>query len=136
LNFFFDANLPPQLARGVDALSRSEQDVERVVHLRDLFAGATKDVAWMSALQDLGDDWRVVSIDRFRKDHRAEREAIARAGLTVYVLDSQWASQPYWPKVARFMLWWPLLLTHARVATGGVHCVPWRHTSQARFKSM
>ncbi len=136
MNFFFDNNLPPQLAHGVAALSKNEPHVDKIMHLRDRFAGNEKDVVWMAALAAGGDPWYVISIDKFKKDHRAEREAIRRAGHTVYVLDPQWSSQPYWGKAARFLLWWPHILAHAKLTSGGVHCVPWRYTSQSRFKAM
>jgi hypothetical protein len=135
LNFLFDNNLPPQLAHGLAALSKSEPQVREVIHLSDRFSRNAKDLVWIPELAKDG-AWYVVSIDKFKKDHRAEREAIRRAGHTVYVLDPQWSSQEYWAKVARLTLWWPHVLQHASLSSGGVFRVPWRHTSQARFQSM
>lgn len=133
MNFFFDNNLPPQLAHGVAALSKNEPNVNRVEHLRDRFKGGEHDVIWLGSLADDAGPWYVISIDKFKRDHRAEREAISRAGHTVYVLDSQWSSQPYWAKAARFLVWWPHILAHARLSSGGVYRVPWHRTSQSRF---
>lgn len=135
MNFLFDNNLPPQLASGLAALSKSEPHVHQVIHLSDRFPRNEKDLVWIAALAADG-PWYVISIDKFRKDHRAEREAIRRAGHTVYVLDPQWSSQPYWAKVARLMLWWPQLLRHANLSEGGVFRVPWRYASQSRFQAM
>jgi hypothetical protein len=136
LKFFFDNNLPPLLAHGIAELSKREADVALVIHLQDRFAGAEKDPVWIPALAEDGESWYVISLDAFKKDHRAEREAISRAGHTVYVLDPQWSSQPYWAKAARLVLWWPHVVAHARLSSGGVYRVPWRHTSQARFHAM
>lgn len=136
MNFFFDNNLPPQLARGVAALSKNEPDVSRVEHLRDMFERTEHDAVWLEILAKGTEPWYVISIDKFKKDRRAEREAISRAGHTVYVLDSQWSSQPYWAKVARFVVWWPHILAHARLSSGGVYRVPWHRTSQSRFHAM
>lgn len=136
MKFFVDNNLPPLLARGMAELSKKEADVDCVVHLRDLFDGAGKDVVWLGALADGAGPWYVISIDKFKKDHRAERAAIAGAGHTVYVLDPQWSSQSYWAKAARLVLWWPHILAHARLSSGGVYRVPWNRTSQSRFHAM
>lgn len=136
MNFFFDNNLPAQLARGVGVLSRNEPDIGSVIHLIDRFPRNEKDTVWISALAADGAPWYVVSIDKFKKDHRAERQAISAAGHTVYVLDSQWSSHPYWDKAARFIVWWPQILQHARLSSGGVYRVPWRHTSKTRFQAI
>ena len=136
MKFFFDNNLPPPLARGIAELSKHEPDVAELIHPTDRFVGPEKNPIWIPALSEGGESWYVISLDKFKKDHRAEREAISRAGHTVYVLDPQWSSQPYWAKAARLVLWWPHILKHARLTSGGEHRVPWRHTSQARFHAM
>ena len=136
MKFLFDNNLPPLLAKGIGELSKHEPDVARVIHLTERFSGSEKDRIWIPALAAEGGSWYVVSLDAFKKDHRAEREAISRAGLTVYVLDPQWSSHAYWAKAAQLVLWWPHVLKHARLTSGGVHRVPWRHTSQSRFHAM
>lgn len=135
MNFFFDNNLPPLLAHGIAELSKGESDVGQVIHLRDRFEPSEKDLVWLPALSLAGESWSVVSIDKFKKDHNAERIAISRAGHTVYVLDSQWASQPYWAKAGRLVVWWPTILAHARLVSGGIYRVPWRHTSQTRLQA-
>ena len=136
MKFFFDNNLSPHFARSFAALSVHEEDVQAVAHLRDAFPGNTPDTEWLAALSDGGDKWNVISGDKFKKDKRAEREAIRRAGHTVYVLDPQWSEKQYWDKAARLTLWWPLILAHARLTAGGVHRVQWRHTAHARFHTM
>lgn len=136
MKFFFDNNLPPQLAHGVAALSKNDLRIESVIHLSDRFDRAAKDLVWLSALEAEGGPWYVISIDKFKKDHRAEREAIRRCGHTIYVLDPQWSVQAFWAKAAKLILWWPVIVQHASLTSGGVHRVPWRHTSQSRFQSM
>lgn len=134
MNFFFDNNLPPALAHAVGALSKSApHSIGQVIHLTDRFPRNTGDEAWIGALADEAGPWYVVSIDRFKKNHRAEREAIRKAGLTVYVLDPQWAHQQYWSKATRLIEWWPLILQHASLSAGGVYSVPWRRTNKSRL---
>lgn len=135
MKFFFDNNLPPALAHAIKALCDRDPDIADVVHLRDRFPGDTKDLVWIPALVNEVGPWYVLSIDKFKKDHRAEREAIRRAGLTVYVLDSQWSGQSYWSKAARIVLWWPTVSKHASLSAGGVYRVPWRFTNQSRLQA-
>lgn len=132
----FDANLPPALAEAVAALSAPEGDVRSVVHLTALFPPATPDPVWIPGLAQHGANWYVVSIDKFKKSHGAEREALRRAGHTVYVLDPQWATYKFWDKSARMVTWWPSILQHARLTRGGMYRVPWKHSSGKRFVSL
>lgn len=133
MKFLFDNNLPPDLAHAVRELCRGETDVRDVDHLTDHFAGNTPDLKWISGLNG---SWYVVSIDKFRKSHGQERVALRRAGHTVYVLDPQWASHSFWKQSARLVEWWPQVLEHARLSQGGMHRIPWRHTSGKKFLSL
>ncbi len=105
MRFIFDNNLPPSLARGMAELSKFELSVEGVVALRDKFDQKAKDEEWVAALVSEG-GWIIVSRDRFKKT-TAERELIRRSGLTVFVLDPQWAGKQYWDQAAQFVRWWP-----------------------------
>jgi len=133
VNFLFDNNLPPGLAHAIRELCAGEPGVNKVCHLTDLFAPSTPDLAWISGL---GKGWYVISLDKFTKSRGAEREALRRAGHTVYVLDSQWSSHSFWAKSAQLVLWWPQVLEHARLIEGGIHRIPWRHTSGKKFLSL
>ncbi|WP_409970400.1 hypothetical protein [Piscinibacter sp.] len=85
MNFLFDNNLPADLAHAISALSRTEPDVQTLAHLSDMFPPATADLVWINKLSTRGTDWYIVSIDKFKKSHGAEREALRRAGHTVRV---------------------------------------------------
>ncbi len=104
--------------------------MQEVAHLTDKFRGNTPD---LTRIPGLGAGWYVISVDKFMKSRGQEREALRRAGHTVYVLDSQWASHSFWLKSARMILWWPQVLEHARFTQGGVYRVPWRHSSGKKF---
>ncbi len=133
MNFLFDANLPPSLAHAIRELCRIEPDVATVAHLIDRFSPATPDLEWIPSL---GTGWYVVSQDKFIKSRGAEREALRRAGHTVYVLDPQWATHRFWRKAVQLVQWWPQVLDHARLTQGGVHRIPWRHSSGKKFMSL
>lgn len=134
MKFLFDNNLPPSLARGMAELSKVEADVEEVVHLRSKFPGNTSDEFWMSQLLAEG-GWVVISCDQFKKT-KAERELLRQRGLTVFVLDPQWAKQPYWEQVANLVRWWPRIVAAARLMSRSAMRVPWRFTGQSTFEQI
>lgn len=63
----------------------------------------------------------------------AEREAIARNGLVVFVLAKGWETQPLEKKAAQLILWWPRIAAQAaEVKPPAGYIVPWR--IQSRFE--
>jgi hypothetical protein len=135
LKFFFDNNLSPHMARGIAAMSTIISDVAEVRHLSDMFPRNTPDVEWIKTLDDTG-PWCILSIDRFKKAHDAEREALRRSGHTVFVLDSQWAKQSYWLQCERLVRWWPQIIEQSRLVSAGAFRVPWAHSSGAKFQAI
>lgn len=133
MRFLFDANLPPDLAHAIRELSSAETGVDEVIHLNDRFPRNSPDLEWIPAL---GPGWYIVGIDKFAKSRGQEREALRRAGHTVYVMDRQWSEQPFWLKSARLVLWWPQVLEHARLTEGGSYRLPWKHASGKKFQSL
>lgn len=134
MKFLFDNNLPPSLARGVAALSDIEPDVSEVVHLREKFSANTPDEIWMKQLHGEG-GWIVVSGDQFKKS-KAERELLRQRGLTVFVLDPQWADHVYWDKAARLVTWWPKIVSVARLTSKTAMRVPWKFTNKSTFEQI
>lgn len=133
MRFLFDANLPPSLAHAIRELCAPEPGVEAVIHLSDRFERRTPDLEWIPALEP---GWYIISIDKFAKSRGQEREALRRAGHTVYVLDPQWSKHTFWLKSARLVLWWPQVLEHARLTAGGGYRIPWQHSSTKKFQSL
>lgn len=133
MKFLFDNNLPPSLARGIAELSKFDPKVEAVVALRDKFAADTPDEAWLSALAEEG-GWIIISKDRFKKSS-AEQELIRRRGLTVFVLDPQWA-KPYWVQAAQLVHWWPKILEVSKLTSKSAMRVPWKITGKSTFEQI
>ena len=106
--------------------------VTQVVGLRDMFPTNTPDEAWMQKLHQEG-GWKVLSIDQFKKNN-AQRQYLIQHGLTVFVLDPQWARQEFWKVAAQFLLWWPQIVQAAHQSERKALRVPWRLTSQRTFK--
>jgi PIN like domain len=135
LKFFFDNNLSRHLAHGIRELSAITPVVEKIIHLTDCFEKNAPDLKWIGELSRDG-PWYIISIDRFKKQHGAEREAIRRAGHTVFVLDSQWSKHGFWMQTERLVRWWPQIVDYSDRVSGGAYRVPWQHSSGAKFQAI
>jgi hypothetical protein len=135
LKFFFDNNLSPHLAHGIRELSSQTAGVDAVLHLTDRFQRNAPDLTWIGDLSKDG-PWYIISIDRFKKQHGAEREAIRRAGHTVFVLDGQWSKHGYWLQTERFIRWWPQIVDYSALVSGGGYKVPWHHSQSTKFQAI
>ena len=123
------------MAHGIRELSAVTPAVVKVIHLTDRFKGNAPDIEWIGNLTSDG-PWYIVSIDRFKKQHGAEREAIRRAGHTVFILDSQWSKYAFWAQTERLVRWWPQIVDYADRVSGGAYRVPWQHSPGAKFKAL
>jgi hypothetical protein len=135
LKFFFDNNLSRHLAHGIRELSKVALGVVEVIHLSDRFKTNAPDIEWINGLIEDG-PWYIVSIDRFGKRHGAEREALRRAGHTVFRLDGQWSRQSFWTQTERLVKWWPQLVDYSGRVSGGTYRVPWQHSSSAKLQAI
>jgi hypothetical protein len=133
LKFILDNNLSKYLARALAALC--EPDGVTVTHLADKFSGNPLDIDWIQALAE-EDGWVIISHDRFHKNP-LEKEALRRAGLTVFVLKKGWASQRNWEKAAQLIRWWPRIMEQADLVSGGaVFEVQYRFSGRGRFQQV
>lgn len=94
--------------------------------------------ACLTWIGDLAKDgpWYIISIDRFKKQHGAEREAIRRAGHTVFILDAQWSKHEFWLQAARLVRWWPQIVAYSALVSGGAYRVPWQHSPTAKLQAI
>ncbi len=108
MKLFFDNNLPPTLAKALDALITPHH----AVHLRDKFPTDTLDIAWIDILKQEG-NWVIISQDQF-KENTSERKALADSGLVVYLLvGKQWNKLPLLDKNLAVLEWTKAILAHA-----------------------
>jgi hypothetical protein len=77
MRFFFDRNMPPQLARMVDALER--EHTGRSYDDDDRFTDTTPDVDWIKALAADDPPWVIVSGDGRILKNKAELSALKEA---------------------------------------------------------
>lgn len=111
MKLFVDNNLPPSLAKALDALITPY----RAVHLRDKFQPHTADLEWIATLKQEG-QWAILSQDQFRES-TAERKALAESGLVVYWLSGkQWNKLPSLEKNLAVLEWTREILEHAALA--------------------
>jgi hypothetical protein len=135
VNFFFDNNLPPALARGIGELSRNQPGVSSVIHLRDRFPPDTKDEEWVTELSTQG-GWVVISQDQFKKGE-AEKEALRSSGMIIFSLARPWNDHTFWPKAQNLIRWWPAIVDQAgRFSGGAAFRVPWRYSGKGKFEQI
>jgi hypothetical protein len=115
-----DENLPPALARALDAIAAIDE--HEVVHVTD-FAKGAPDVDLFKCAVARGIRVHVTQDHHQRRP--VEREAIASLGLTVFVLASGWDKMEHYQKAACLIEWWPKLMQAAQLyAQGTIHRVP------------
>ena len=132
MKFFLDNNLPPALARALNALSEPEK--HSVIHLRDKFPPAVPDTAWIESLSREG-EWVVITHDNLNKG--LEREALRRAGLVVFFLDKSWRDHKYWDKAHQLVPWWPRIIEQAAAMRGGAAFkVAWNISGKGQFEQV
>lgn len=135
MKFFFDNNLPPNLAHAIRELSKVESPVPIVIHLIDKFPPNCKDQVWISELGNEG-DWVVISQDKFNKND-LEREALRESGLIVFALNKAWAQQEYWMKSQNLVKWWPSIMEQSgRLKGGAAFRVPWQLSGRGKFEQI
>jgi hypothetical protein len=115
LNFFFDNNLAPKLAHGLDQMTQPDH---HVIHLKDRFAGSVEDVVWMQALAGEPDLVIVTADTRIRRNPH-EVEAWQRAGHTIFFLKPGWTDLTFWEQANKFTKCFPALVREAERAERG-----------------
>ncbi len=115
-----DENLSPALARALNALVAV--DGHEVVHVTDYAKGAPDIELFERAIAD---GVRVHITHDHHNRRPVEREAIARLGLTVFVLAKGWNQLEHYDKAARLIEYWTAIVTASQlVATGAIFRIP------------
>lgn len=115
MKFFFDNNLSPKLARGLDALVRPEHEV---VHLKAKFPADASDIFWMRSLAK-EPDWVIVSGDLRIRRNPHEIKAWQEAGHTTFFLKKGWIDLTFWDQAWKFAKALPDLIATAERARKG-----------------
>lgn len=128
-----DENLSKALARALNCLA--EADDHQVIHVLELVPKGTPDVDLFAAVAKAKVQVHITQDHHYRR--QIERDAIASAGLIVFVLDKGWASQPEFEKAARLIQWWPRIVEQAEsMLPPAVFRVPWRKVGKGKFEQV
>ena len=130
MNFLFDNNLSPALAKALNELSVAEP--HEVIHLRDRFPPNTPDHVWIEELGKEG-GWSIVSQDRLVRAS-LEKEALRRSRQTAFILQRGWAGLKHWEKSWHLVRWWPSIVEMSERVEGGAFEVPVRFSGKGRLR--
>lgn len=121
-----DENLPRALAKALHALVGV--DGHEVVHVTDYAKGASDIELFERAIAD---DVQIHITHDHHQRRPAEREMIARLGLTVFVLAKGWNQLSHYEKAARLIEYWtPIITTSTLVKGGAIFRVPVRRNGK------
>lgn len=127
MRFFLDNNLPPRVAKAINALLDPE---DKAVHLKDLFPPDVADADWIATLSKEG-GWVVISGDARITKNAHERRAWQQSRLTAFFLKKGWMNQTLWLQASRLIQWFPDIMAQAaKVAPGAGFVVPYRYNGR------
>lgn len=128
-----DENLPPALAKAIDPIARAYD--HQVVHVRDIADRGTQDLALFEQAIQKGIQVHVTQDHHHRRP--VERDAIARLGLTVFVLAKGWNALNHYERAARMLEWWPKMMQVAELThPGAMFKVPHQRASSGRLSQI
>lgn len=121
MRVLIDENLPPALARALNALFAGEHEVH---HLRDKFGAGVKDTEWISATS-LDGRWVVISGDTRITRNKAEQMAFRNSRLIGFFLAPSVKRAKLTRQMQRILvLWDDIDALSQRVAGGAMFELP------------
>ncbi|MEM6683166.1 MAG: hypothetical protein AAF607_13090 [Pseudomonadota bacterium] len=120
MKLFVDANLPPRLARGLNALLEPDN---QIIHATERFSDATPDLVWMSALSKEG-GWSVITADRKILRNPVERRAFVNSRLIGFFLSPNLQKKKLTLQAARLLQLWEQIISFSSTVENGAYQVP------------
>lgn len=117
----FDHNMPPAIARALDALVVPQG--HRAIPLKDKFPVDISDIDLYTALGSEG-GWFVVSKDRKNAKRIPEREAILRSGVPAFYVPRSLEKQRVMEQAAHLILLWDKMVAQATLVDRGLFQLP------------
>jgi hypothetical protein len=115
VKFFFDNNLAPKIAKGLNEFVRGQH---QVIHLKERFPSDTADSLWMTELaKEPG--WVIVTADGRIGKNPHEVEAWKQAGHTIFFLKPGWLKLTFWEQAHKFVKCFPEIIKDAEQAASG-----------------
>jgi hypothetical protein len=115
VKFFFDNNLAPKIAKGLNGFASPDH---QVIHLKDKFSANTDDVDWMNQLAE-EEDLIIVTADVRIGKNPQEIEAWKQAGHTIFFLKPGWTDMKFWDQAQKFTKCFPSIIERAQFAKRG-----------------
>ena len=116
MNFYWDENMPPPLARAIFELHRRDYPNDTVLTYHDAQWRGHPDELWIDHLIATGEDWSVITGDRMRQ----HREIVRRSGLTWFIFNRGWNSLDFWEKSWKAVKCWPSIVRLSQERPGNV----------------
>ncbi|MDO1581509.1 hypothetical protein [Rhizobium oryzicola] len=110
-----DENLPPALARSLNALFAGKHEIR---HLRELYGPSVKDIQWIGELSADG-RWIVISGDRRITRNKAEYHAFRSSNLVGFFLSKGLMKSTILKQMERLCALWLSIETQASIVQGG-----------------
>jgi hypothetical protein len=115
VKFFFDNNLAPKIAKGLNGFVSPDHEV---IHLKDQFSADTRDIDWMKALAGEKDLIIITGDVRIGKNPQEVR-AWKQAGHTIFFLKQGWIGLEFWVQAQKFVKCFPSIIAKAKSAQRG-----------------
>ena len=115
MKFFFDNNLAPKIAKGLNGFVSPDH---RVIHLKERFPADTNDIDWMRQLAQ-EEDLIIVTADVRIGKNPQEIEAWKQAGHTIFFLKPGWTHMKFWDQAQKFIKCFPSIIEKAQIAERG-----------------
>lgn len=110
-----DENLPPALARSLNALFTGKHEI---VHIRDRFGPGVKDVEWIGQVSSEG-RWVVISGDRRITRNKAEYRAFRNTDMVGFFLSKGLYKSPIVKQMERILALWHTMEMQSGIVQGG-----------------
>ena len=113
MRFFCDRNVPPQLARMINAFDQYHTIM--AYNDDDRFTETTPDVEWIKVLESDGDPpWIIISGDGRILKNPTELLALRESQLSFFCLTKQWMVMKIHDQAWRFLKVWPDIVENAK----------------------
>jgi hypothetical protein len=115
LKVLIDENLPPALARSLNALFAGKHEV---THVRERYGPGVKDLQWISELSAEG-RWIIISGDRRITRNKAEYNAFRSSNLVGFFLSKGLYKSPLIKQMERLLALWLTIEAQSALVQGG-----------------
>lgn len=110
-----DENLPPALARALNALFAGKHEI---IHIRDRYGPGVRDTHWIADLSADG-RWIVISGDRRITRNKAEYSAFRNSNLVGFFLAKGLYKSTLLKQMERILALWQTIEAQSNIVQGG-----------------